>query len=76
MLKSTNIAVIEMIPPALNTDLGGKGIHNEYPQVSDFVKAVFQQLKDGKTELTLGTSETRVKAINEVFAEYFHRINQ
>lgn len=27
LLKSKNIEVIEMIPPALNTDLGGKGIH-------------------------------------------------
>src|SRR6185503_10454396 len=28
LLKSTGIEVIEMIPPALNTDLGGKGIHD------------------------------------------------
>jgi uncharacterized oxidoreductase len=27
VLKSRNIGVIEMIPPALNTDLGGKGLH-------------------------------------------------
>jgi hypothetical protein len=28
LLKSRSIEVIEMIPPALNTDLGGKGLHN------------------------------------------------
>ena len=28
LLKAKNIEVIEMIPPALNTDLGGKGIHD------------------------------------------------
>ncbi|WP_163047573.1 SDR family NAD(P)-dependent oxidoreductase, partial [Acinetobacter nosocomialis] len=28
LLKERNIAVIEMIPPALNTDLGGIGLHD------------------------------------------------
>ncbi len=75
MLKSKNIEVIEMIPPALNTDLGGKGIHTAYPAVSDFVEAVFQQMKEGKTELTFGTSGDRAKANNETIAEYFNRLN-
>ena len=48
LLKSTNIEVIELIPPALNTDLGGKGIHTAYPSVSDFVESIFNQLKEGK----------------------------
>jgi uncharacterized oxidoreductase len=74
-LKSTNIEVIEMIPPALNTDLGGKGIHDGQPLVSDFVEAIFRQLKEGKTELTFGFSEARAKANNESIAEYFDRLN-
>jgi uncharacterized oxidoreductase len=75
MLKSKNIEVIEMIPPALNTDLGGKGIHDGLPAVSDFVEAVFQQMKEGKTELTFGTSELRAKANNEIITEYFNKMN-
>jgi len=75
MLKSKNIEVIEMIPPALNTDLGGKGIHDGHPAVSDFVAAVFQQMKEGKTELTFGFSEARATANNETIAEYFSRLN-
>jgi uncharacterized oxidoreductase len=74
-LKSTGIEVIEMIPSALNTDLGGVGIHDGHPAVKDFVESVFQQLKEGKTELTFGTSETRANANNESIAEYFHRMN-
>ncbi len=74
-LKSTHIEVIEMIPPALNTDLGGKGIHDAHPAVSDFVESVFRQLKEGKTELTFGMSEGRAKANNESIAEYFKRMN-
>lgn len=75
MLKSTNIEVIEMIPPALNTDLGGKGIHDGQPAVSDFVESVFQQMKEGKTELTFGTSQTRAKANNEGISDYFNKMN-
>ena len=75
MLKDTNIEVIEMIPPALNTDLGGKGIHDGAPPVSDFVASVFQQMKEGKTELTFGMSEGRARVNNETIAEYFNRLN-
>jgi len=75
MLRSTGIEVIEMIPPALNTDLGGKGIHDGQPAVSDFIEAVFQQMKEGKTELTFGTSEGRAKANNETIADYFNKMN-
>ena len=75
MLRSTSIEVIEMIPPALNTDLGGKGIHDGQPAVSDFVESVFQQMKEGKTELTFGTSEGRAKANNETITEYFNKMN-
>lgn len=75
LLKSTKIEVIEMIPPALNTDLGGKGIHNAYPPVSEFVESVFQQMKEGKTELTFGTSEARANANNDTITEYFNRMN-
>ncbi len=75
MLRSKGIEVIEMIPPALNTDLGGKGIHDGQPAVSDFVESVFQQMKAGKTELTFGTSEGRAKTNNETIIEYFNKMN-
>ena len=74
-LKGTNIEVIEIIPPALNTDLGGKGLHDAHPAVSDFVESIFKQLKEGKTELTFGFSEGRATANNESIAEYFNRMN-
>ena len=75
LLKARNIEVIEIIPPALNTDLGGKGIHTAYPSVSDFIESIFEQLKQGKNELAFGTSEDRAKANNESIAEYFKRMN-
>lgn len=74
-LKGSNIEVIEMIPPALNTDLGGKGIHDAYPAVSEFVETIFQQLKEGKTELTFGMSEDRLKTNNESIQALFNVMN-
>ncbi len=74
-LKSTKIEIIEMIPPALNTDLGGKGIHDAHPPVSEFVESVFKQMKEGKKELSFGMSEGRVNANNESIVEYFNRMN-
>lgn len=75
LLKAKNIEVIEIIPPALNTDLGGKGIHTAFPAVSDFIESIFAQLKEGKTELTFGTSAERATANNETISEYFKMMN-
>ena len=75
LMKPKIIEVIEMIPPALNTDLGGKGIHDSYPAVKDFVESVFSQMKEGKTELTFGMSEARAKANNETVTNYFNMMN-
>jgi uncharacterized oxidoreductase len=75
LLKQKNIEVIELIPPALNTDLGGKGIHDFAPPVSDFIKAVFEQLQQGKTEITFGFSEEMIKAGPQDLQKAFARMN-
>jgi len=75
MLKDTRTEVIEIIPPALNTSLGGSGVHSDHPSVSDFVESIFKQLQEGKNELTFGTSESRANANNESIAEYYKRLN-
>jgi uncharacterized oxidoreductase len=75
LLKSKNIEVIEIIPPALNTDLGGKGIHDFAPPVNGFIESVFQQLKEGKTELTHEFGEAMTKANPEELKAAFNRLN-
>ena len=75
LLKSKSIEVIEIIPPALNTDLGGKGLHDTAPPVSDFINSIFEQLKEGKTELTFGFSEAMSKANPEELKNAFNRLN-
>ncbi len=75
LLKDKSLEVIEMIPPALNTDLGGKGLHDHSPPVGDFIESIFEQLKQGKTELTFGFSEAMVKAGPDDLQKTFVRLN-
>jgi uncharacterized oxidoreductase len=75
LLKQKDVEVIELIPPALNTDLGGKGLHDYAPPVSDFIASIFEQLKDGKTVLTFGMSEAMSKASQEDIRNTFVRMN-
>ena len=75
LVKERGIEVIELIPPALNTDLGGKGIHDFAPPVSGFTDAVFEQLKQGKTELTYQFSEAMRTATPDELLASFNRMN-
>jgi uncharacterized oxidoreductase len=75
LLKTKAIEVIEMIPPALNTDLGGKGLHDEHPSVRSFIDAVFLQLQEGKNELTFGFSDMLTKANPATVQAVFNRMN-
>jgi uncharacterized oxidoreductase len=70
-----NIEVIEIIPPAINTDLGGKGLHDFAPPVSDFIKSVFEQLGEGKNEVTFGQSEAITNGAPEKLREIFNALN-
>ncbi len=75
LLRSTNIEVIEAIPPALNTDLGGIGLHDHAPPVSEFITSIFDQLKEGKTELTFGTTAARANSSAAELKAYFEMLN-
>ena len=75
LVKPGKIEVIELIPPALNTDLGGKGIHYYAPPVDEFIEAVFEQLKAGKTELSFGFSNAMTKAGPDELEKAFKRMN-
>lgn len=75
MLRSKDIEVIELIPPALNTDLGGKGIHDEFPPVNDFIESSFEQLKQGKLTITYGYSDAMIQAGPEEVQKAFARMN-
>lgn len=75
LLKPRGIEVIEIIPPAINTDLGGKGIHDFAPPVSEFINSVFQQLREGKIDITFGMSEAAANAGPVEQAKIFDALN-
>ena len=76
LLKDKNIEVIEIIPPALNTDLGGKGLHDFAPPVAEFIESIFEQFHEGKQELTFGFTEAMNNAGADVLRPTFHKMNQ
>ena len=65
-LKPKSIEVIEIVPPMVNTDLGGKGLHDEGVPVGEFADAMLEGLKRGETEIGYGFAE---KARNASRAE-------
>lgn len=75
LLNDRNIEVIEMIPPAINTDLGGIGLHDHAPPVSAFIDSIFEQLKEQKSKLTFGYSEVVANANPEALKLAFKQMN-
>ena len=61
-LDETNVEVIEILPPAVNTDLGGVGLHTLGAPLADFADTVYQGLKQGKNEVGYGGTEQRLTA--------------
>jgi len=56
-LKATPIKVVEVIPPIVKTDLGGKGLHDGGVHADDFANHVVKQLHAGQTEIGYGMTD-------------------
>ena len=54
--------VVEVLPPAVNTDLGGPGLHTFGVPVDEFADAVFQGFEAGQLEIGYGGTEKRGRA--------------
>lgn len=60
-LEDTAIEVVEIAPPAVNTDLGGEGLHTFGTPVDEFADAVFKGLKAGKREIGYARAEKAMR---------------
>jgi len=60
-LEDTAIKVIEVAPPAVNTDLGGVGLHTFGTPIDVFADAIFKDLEAGKTEIGYARSEKALR---------------
>ena len=67
--------VVEILPPAVNTDLGGVGLHNFGEPLDKFADAVFERLLAGELEIAHGFAEEASKAGPEKLGEIFKRMN-
>ncbi|MBC3786365.1 SDR family oxidoreductase [Spirosoma utsteinense] len=74
-LSGTSIEVIELVPPAVNTDLGGTGLHNFGVPVGDFADAMMAGIEAGSPEIGYGTSETNRLASREQVDAIFRQMN-
>ncbi|KAA9339330.1 SDR family NAD(P)-dependent oxidoreductase [Hymenobacter busanensis] len=75
-LAPTGIRVLEIVPPAVNTDLGGPGLHTFGVPVDDFADAVMRRLELGEEEVGYGTSEEARLASRAELDARFKRMNQ
>ena len=70
-----NISVVEVAPPAVNTDLGGAGLHTFGVPLDEFADAVFQGLAAGDTEIGYGTSKKALRMSRDEIDETFQQMN-
>jgi uncharacterized oxidoreductase len=61
-LAETNVNVVEVLPPAVNTDLGGVGLHTFGAPLDEFADAVFKGFENGDLEIGYGDSVKRLRA--------------
>jgi len=64
-LENTSVEVIEVLPPAVNTDLGGVGLHTFGAPLQDFIEAIFEGLEKEQLEIGYGGTEKRLYASRE-----------
>jgi len=75
-LSETPVTVIEVAPPAVDTDLGGVGLHTFGVPLDEFADAVFQRLPTGELEIAYGTAQKASRASREELDEIFRFMNQ
>jgi uncharacterized oxidoreductase len=74
-LADTSVDVIEIVPPAVDTDLGGPGLHTFGVPVEELIGAVMPRLAAGELEIAYGTSEIASRAGREELEAIFRRMN-
>ncbi|HEX3703350.1 MAG TPA: SDR family NAD(P)-dependent oxidoreductase [Vicinamibacterales bacterium] len=74
-LSHTPVSVVEVIPPAVNTDLGGAGLHTFGAPLDEFADAVFARLGAGDVEIAYGGAAQSSRASRAELDAIFNRMN-
>ena len=75
-LEPEGIAVLEIVPPAVDTDLGGPGLHTFGVNVDAFADSIMDRLAQGEHEVGYGTSEKSRLASRAELDEQFRMMNK
>lgn len=75
-LADTPIGVTEIVPPAVDTDLGGPGLHTFGVDLDEFADFVFERLERNETEIAYGTAEKASRASRAELDEIFKYMNE
>lgn len=75
-LADTNVKIVEVMPSAINTDLGGVGLHTFGAPVEEFADAVFVGLENGDMEIGYAGTEKTIRASRDEIDEGAKRMWQ
>ena len=74
-LAGTPLQVIEVAPPAVNTDLGGKGLHDFGVPLDEFGDHAVRMIEKGELEFGYQFSEKARLASREELDQLFKQMN-
>jgi uncharacterized oxidoreductase len=74
-LRNTGVSVIEVVPPKVQTDLGGVGLHDDGAPLEEFTDHVWRELAAGTLEFGFGFSERNRLASRGILDEVFATLN-
>lgn len=74
-LAGTPLRVVEIIPPAVDTDLGGPGLHTFGVALDEFLDAVVPRIEAGEQEVAYGFAQQSSRASREELDQMFARMN-
>jgi len=75
-LKNTPIRVVELIPPAVDTDLGGPGLHSYGMKIEEFITAAMPRIEAGDLEVSYGFAAQASRGSRDELDAIFERMNQ
>jgi uncharacterized oxidoreductase len=75
-LKDTPIRVVELIPPAVDTDLGGPGLHTYGVKIEEFITGAMPKLEAGDAEVAYGFAAQASRGSRGELDAMFERMNQ
>jgi uncharacterized oxidoreductase len=74
-LAATVIRVVEIAPPAVDTDLGGPGLHTFGVPLGELADAVMPRLQADELEIAYGFAQQSSRASRAELDAIFQRLN-